>query len=734
MKKILYLALVLVIFLLLYPIPNNRPTYSKTLLDNAGNLLCANVSSEQQWHLPLDEDIPEILGKAIMLYEDEYFYYHAGINPISVIKSVLINSKAGKVKRGASTITMQVMRLRNRSANRSVKTKIFESIGAIKYSLIKRKSGVLREWCDIAPFGGNTIGIKTAAFRYFNRPLDQLSYGEMALLAVLPNTPTSVNLSKNRSILISRRNTLLQKMADRKVISEDELTLSMGEDLPSQPNKVPSEAQHLLSYLIKKYPNKNQFITTLDGSLQNRLTQLVNEESNYLQREDINNLAAMVVDIERDEIVAYVGNTIQQNKGFSYVDIIQSPRSYGSLLKPLLYALALEEGSFLPNEFIADIPTNYGEFRPENFDKKFRGIVPLGDLVTQSLNVPSVRLLHELGQNKFYKLIQDLQIKHLNRGVDHYGLSIILGGGETTLWEISRIYKGLAQNYLGMNKPYKDMKVLKDEKVVNSSTFTFSTYSLQHLFNTMTNLSRPREEKSWQLFGYNHKVAWKTGTSYGHKDAWAAGFNKKYQVTVWVGNEIGEGRKDLTGIVRAAPILFKIFNILPQNEWFTTKAPYATNTVITTCKETGLLKGNLCKHITSLRVHKISHALKTCDFHEINLIGDTLLKFHPLIEYYYAVANPQYQKNIPNNTRLKIIYPYKGLKIFLPKTTDSSKNSFLAQANIKNTYLHWYLDDIYIATTENAQLLIQSHAGYHRLLIIDEDGNRDECTFEIIEN
>jgi penicillin-binding protein 1C len=348
--------------------------------------------------------------------------------------------------------------------------------------------------------------------------------------------------------------------------------------------------------------------------------------------------------------------------------------------------------------------------------------------------VPSVRLLHEIGQNNFYSLLQRLKIQNLNKGIDHYGLSIILGGGETTPWEISRIYKGLAQNYLEINRPFDPIKILIDEKQSTLTDFKFTAYSMQHTVEAMSNLSRPREEKSWQLFGYNHKVAWKTGTSYGHKDAWAAGFNNQYQVTVWVGNEIGEGRKDLTGIVRAAPIMFKIFNILPNKKWFSKKPNITPSSTIKVCKETGLLKGKLCRHLVNFKVNKISHGLKTCEYHHISELGDTILKFHPLVEYYYSNSNPNFKINENSSSTLKIVYPYPNLKIYLPKTDKINQNSFLARCNINDTNIHWYLDNKFIGTTQSPQLLINTGAGLHHILVIDDLGNRDEQRFEVIEN
>jgi penicillin-binding protein 1C len=249
----------------------------------------------------------------------------------------------------------------------------------------------------------------------------------------------------------------------------------------------------------------------------------------------------------------------------------------------------------------------------------------------------------------------------------------------------------------------------------------------------MANLSRPREEKSWQLFGYDHKVAWKTGTSYGHKDAWAAGFNGIYQVLVWVGNEKGEGRKDLTGIVRAAPVMFKIFNSLPHKSWFSSKPDLNLKNSLLVCKETGLLKGSLCKSIHSLKTSHSSLHLKTCNYHTIEQNGDTILKFHPLIEYYYTAANPSYKKQ-GLLTSINLIYPSDGMKIYLPKLSKGIKNSFKAKCISSGKRIHWYLNDKFIITTIENEVLLSVIPGMHKLSVFDDDGNSAHCNFEILRN
>ncbi|MCZ2102670.1 MAG: transglycosylase domain-containing protein, partial [Chitinophagales bacterium] len=525
--------LILLILFFILPIPNNKPTFSKQLYSADHELISAIVSSEQQWCFPMDEAIPEHLKTCIVLYEDEYIKYHPGVNPISIIKAFFANKQAKRTVRGASTLAMQVMRMRNNNAKRSWSNKIQETVSALKYSLLNRDQTIIRDWCEIAPFGGNTIGIKAAALRYFNRPLDKLSWAEYALLTVMPNGPSTANLTKNRDKLKQKRDLLLKKLNRKGYLNHADLELYLDEDLPEVLREIPQSAYHLLLFLSKKYPDKNIFHTTIQKSIQENTMELLNREGTFLQIDDINNLAAVVIDVQTNQLVAYHGNIRNRQNKFSYVDIVQSPRSYGSLLKPLLYASALDRGLFLPYELVADIPTAIGDFQPKNFDKKYRGAVPLSDILLQSLNVPAVRLLNYTGLQYFYDLISQLNLAYLNRGADHYGLSIILGGGESSLWDLTRLYKGFAQNYLGFPNPYGAVQTLQEEAKQDSKVnLKFSAFAIDYTVKTMADLTRPREEKSWDLYENNYKIAWKTGTSYGHKDAWAIGFNGKYAVGV----------------------------------------------------------------------------------------------------------------------------------------------------------------------------------------------------------
>lgn len=742
------------------PLPQYKPKYSKALYSKEGTLLSATVSANNQWCFPLDEKLPENFKHCVIIYEDEYFPYHFGCNPISILKALFINHKKAKIVRGASTIPMQVMRMKNQSRNRSWYNKLMETIQAIKYSFLHTDQTILREWAEMAPFGGNTIGAKAASLRYFGRTLDNLSWAEYALLAVMPNGPSSASLTKNRESLRKKRNFLLKKLHKKGFFDQSELHLYEEEDLPTTTKSIPQQAYHLLQLMSKKHPEVYVFHSTVPEVMQSKIYDLLEREASFLIQEDIRNHACVVIDVQNNELMSYHGNISGNNQSFSYVDIVQSPRSYGSLLKPILYAHALETGQFLPNELVADIPTAIGEFQPENFDKKYRGAVPFEEVIIQSLNVPSVRVLNTSGLQKFYELLKKLEFTHLNKGADHYGLSIILGGGEATLWDLCRVYKGLAQNFLNHTDAYKEVQCLQMQDVKSSkSQFAFSQSSLHATIQAMADVSRPREEKSWEQFGIEHKIAWKTGTSFGHKDAWALGFNGKYMVGIWIGNEGGEGRFDLTGISKAAPLMFKVFNLMPENQWFKTSSTSAATDEIRVCSASGKLAGPLCKDTYVLKNNRTSFQLQPCNFHQIVRVNDsglaisencnqdvvftdTLFVLPSMMEYYYRQSHVDYKGLPPNDPSCpsfsqlcKIIYPQNGLKVFLPKEKIDLQNDLIVKAyhREKDSQLFWFLDDKYVNITKNNHnIQLKLSKGKHVLTISDPYGYQDQIVFEIL--
>ena len=733
-----------------------RP-FSPVLYTNEGELIAATVAADEQWRFPRSQDLPEFLKEAIMHYEDEYFLWHPGINPASLWKAWRTNREAGKIVRGGSTLTMQVARMARHRSKRGYVQKMLEMLAAFKLELLYSKDEILAQWCRLAPFGGNVEGIETAAWRFFGRPLHQLSRAEMATLAVLPNSPALIHPGKNRIALLHKRNALLAKMADQGFIKEDHLALLQAEPLPQKPYDLPQEALHLLVHLKKKYPGRYLFKSNLSASIQKRTNLAITDALAKLERRGIRSAAALVIDIERNELMAYCGNTPDADGSMRYVDLVHAPRSYGSLLKPMLYAYAIDRGALLPKELISDVPTRIQGFEPDNFDEKFRGAVPFDEMLIQSLNVPAVRALHYLGYRAFYDFLQAMQPAHLDRGADHYGLSIILGGAESDLWSMARMYKGLARSYLGYPRPFSHPLILQNEKA-QKMKMQLGALAVDHTVSAMTNLEKPREEQGWQQLRPVHDVAWKTGTSYGHRDAWAIGFNKKFLVAVWAGNEDGEGREGLTGINVAAPIFFNLMEQMSEKgQGLIRNSLYANQ--VKTCAYTGRRAGPQCDSVEWLAVNKISHQWRSCEAHKVGAIKDDY--FHPLSclesefptdtffvlpareESYYRRNHTNYfvlpplAKNCrqdDHHEALHFVYPYKKAKIFLPVESNGERRTLLARAATQGERekLFWYLNEQFLGVTSDVhEMACLPPPGPHKLTIVHEDGHRIYTDFQV---
>src|SRR6185312_15508988 len=316
--------------------------------------------------------------------------------------------------------------------------------------------------------------------------------------------------------------------------------------------------------------------STLDADLQIAALQMVRDHADTLGRELIHNVAAVVVDNQSFEVLAYVGNSAwsAHNDVGLAVDIVQRPRSTGSVLKPFLYAAMLDSGQLLPHMLVADIPTQYSGYSPENFDHLYRGAVPADTALAQSLNVPAVRSLKEFGVERFYDLLHRMGMSTLNRTPQDYGLTLVLGGAEGTLWDITGMYANLmdtARRTTGSAPhPYQALHVLRVGKEVGDSRMSEITPGAAWLtLNALLEAQRPAEEAHWKSFASSRNIAWKTGTSWGFRDAWAVGSTSRYTVAVWVGNASGEGRPGLTGATAAAPLMFELHDRLDPAPWLT---------------------------------------------------------------------------------------------------------------------------------------------------------------------
>ncbi len=745
---------------------------STVLYDANNELLSAKIASDGQWRYPQLDSVPLKFKHCITLFEDEYFYYHPGINPVSIIKSFKRNVSAGKVKSGGSTITMQVARMMRGNQSRTYLNKFVEMLLAMRIELSYRKSSILKTYASNAPFGSNVVGISAASWRYFGRSPFQLSWAESALLAVLPNAPSLIYPGKNHQRLLTKRNTLLKKLMDKKVIDESTYKLSIQEPLPGKPYAVPQLANHLLNRSINEHGSSQIYKSTIRKNLQVQVTDLLNKHVANLSANQIDNACVLVAEVESGNVLAYVGNSSDiKNEHENYVDVISAPRSTGSILKPFLYAFMLNENKILPTTLIEDVPTQIGSYGPKNFNLTYDGLVQANLAIARSLNVPAVKMLLDYGTAKFHYRLKQLGFKTFTKPTTHYGLSLILGGGEATLWDIASAYSSMGRALLGYNNSrkkytsdnYRSLSYLQTEnkkpKMVKEDVLNAS--SLWYTFNAMTELIRPQDYVGWAQFLSRNKIAWKTGTSYGFRDAWAVGLNGKYIVAVWVGNADGEGRPELTGTGAAAPLMFSVFNLLSEKKWFA--KPTSDMESIKVCKESGCKASEICPDASMQLMPRGAQKTLMCKYHKLihldasekyRVNSDCYLVSEmkdvpwfvitPTQEFFYKQHNAFYKVlpdylpgcTIDENTRqLDIVYPREGFKIYMPVNEKGEKEKCVLKAAHKNSeaVLFWQLDGQMVGTTQKFhQVSVIPEVGKHLLLITDDKGEMNTVKFEVI--
>ena len=762
----------------------NTPT-SYVLEDRDGNLLSASIAADGQWRFPSNKKIPQKFIDCITTFEDRRFFYHPGVDPIAICRAIIKNIKGIGVVQGGSTINMQVIRLSKKDNKRNLWNKLTESILAIRLQCGYSKKGVLALYAANAPFGSNVVGLDAAAWRYFGRSPAKLSWGEMAALAVLPNAPALVHPGKNRTVLLRKRNVLLDQLVAAGKIDVSTCTLAKLEPLPGAPLPLPQNAPHLLQRFKKQnqlVKGETKIITTIDGNLQKNVAAIVQQHQSVLKGNGINNACALVLDVETGNTLAYVGNIYAPtNKEMeSDVDVIVARRSPGSALKPILYAAMLSDGLILPNSIIPDIPTQIGSYAPKNFDLGYDGAVPAGKALSRSLNIPAVKLLQQYKYQRFYETLQQCGINTLNRSADTYGLSLILGGCEVTMWDLAGVYASMARSVNHQSKNHGKFdptdfhapgyisgtsgiglrQTTKEEKPANN--ISLDATAIWFTFLSMQEVMRPGEEGLWQQFSSSQTIAWKTGTSFGFRDGWAIGITPKNVVAVWVGNTDGEGRPGLIGVHTAAPILFDIFRLLPTVPFF--QKPVYNYTYLPVCRQSGYRANIDCPDVDTLFMPPNGEKAPLCAYHKmINLDATGTYRvteqcespsamqhkswfiLSPAMEYYYRQRNAGY-KPLPafkagcifqeTGKPIELIYPQEGAKIYVPLelSGEKGKTVFTAAHRITGTKIFWSLDDAFVGTTQSFhQLALDPSVGKHIITLVDESGISVSKQFEILE-
>jgi penicillin-binding protein 1C len=776
-----FLGLLLLFWLFSLPSPLFEDPYSLVLEDAEGKLLSAKIAEDGQWRFPAPKSIPTKFEKAILTFEDKRFRYHPGVDPISFGRAIIQNLKAGKVVSGGSTLTMQVIRLSRKGKSRTIWEKIIEVWLATRLELAHSKDEILNLYAAHAPFGGNVVGLDAASWRYFGKDTKLLSWSEAATLAVLPNSPALIHPGRNRQLLLNKRNRLLGQMLEETILDSLSYELALEEPIPNEPYALPRYAPHLLDRLALSSKDKKgkaaRFRSTLNLDLQKQVNAIVGRHYEHLKTNEIHNLAAVVMDVETGKVLSYVGNVTDLGGGHGQaVDIIRAARSSGSILKPLLYAFMLQEGKILPGSIIPDVPINYSGYTPENFSETYDGMVPANFAISRSLNVPLVRMLEDYGLEKFhYDLTKRLDFPSINQSATYYGLPLILGGAEITLEDITNTYACMARsvNHFSPNSSRYSISdfrpwqlILKDsffdKKQLVKEAPVLSAGASWVAFQAMRNLERPGTEGNWEVFNSGRPIAWKTGTSFGFKDAWSVGVTSRYAVGVWVGNADGEGRPGLIGAEAAAPVMFDIFEQLPNADWF--EQPFDDMVEMEVCTKSGYRAGPGCETRTEwvpeggllapvCAYHKLIH-LDQAEKYRVNsgcyepdkMQHKYWFVLSPVEEFFYKNIHPDYiplppfapecDQKILEEGSLQLIYPRAFTEIYVPKTLDGSRGKTVFKAAHRNeeATIFWHIDQQYIGKTQHFHHLeCAPGPGMHELVLMDEGGNTVRQKFEIVE-
>lgn len=777
------------------PDPLFSTPWSRVLVARDGKLLGARLGADEQWRFPARRAVPERLRRAVVRFEDRRFDHHPGIDPLAVARAVRQNLRAGRITSGASTISMQVVRLARAPRPRTLGEKLVEACAALVLELRYDKDEILALYAAHAPLGGNVVGLEAAAWRYFGREPETLSWAESALLAVLANRPAAIHPGRNREALREKRDALLVRLRKAGELDDLELSLALAEPIPERPRALPRLAPHLLDHLsvavpADASPDTVRFETTLDPELQRRSVDLVALHARALAHQQIRNAAAIVLRNDPFEVVAWVGNShVEPDPEHGrMLDLVERPRSTGSVLKPFLYAAMVGAGEILPDQLVADVPTHIAGFVPENYDRQFRGAVSARLALARSLNVPAVRLLRGHGVARFHEELRTFGMSSLVRSPDHYGLTLVLGGAEGTLGELTAMYARLAQLATRGSAVLERPAILRTNRRAgigdgdgshdvdgagarpprrHPAPAGIDAASAWITLDALTEVTRPDSHGGWQTFRSARPVAWKTGTSYGLRDAWAIGTTPEYTIGVWVGNADGEGRAGLSGVSTAAPLLFDLLEILPPSNgagFF--REPREKMKPVRTCKDDGHLANDLCEARVQW-IPRSSRPIRVSPYHARIFVDEATghrvdsrcrpvhalrlrpwFVLPPTMAHYYRRQDPAYREppswapdclaapESADGGPIALLYPAASTALYVPIELDGSRGRTVFEAVHRDpdATLHWHLDERFVASTRTFhQLALAPSSGDHRLVLVDDEGHRLERRFRVLE-
>jgi penicillin-binding protein 1C len=767
---ILTLLLLFILFDFIFPL-KIRQDYSTVITDAGGTIMKAYLSSDDKWRMYSEPDeITPALKKAIIFKEDKYFYYHFGVNPVSVFRALVNNLTSGRRTSGASTISMQVARLLE-PKRRTYLNKLIEIFRATQLEWHYSKNEILQLYLNLVPFGGNIEGVKAAAMIYLNKMPDQLSIGEIAALSIIPNRPNTLKPGENNELLKKERDTWLKKYMEAALFPGQDILDALEEPLQAYRHMLPDHAHHICRRLYDSEKGSHTICSTIQLETQLKTEALVKEHVNRLYFRNVKNAAALVIDNKTGNVTAYVGSAdFFNSEDAGQVDGVRAVRSPGSTLKPLIYGLAFDKGIVTPKSVISDVPVYYSGYEPENYDGKYHGQVNIEYALSNSLNVPAVKMMNELSTGTVIETLIKAGFSQIKKDRDNLGLSVALGGCGVTLEELTYLYHTLSnkgvlkdirlikrdepqfkKNIKKPGRKNKKNKLKDDYTTLNRILTEEAVYMVTDI---LTQVTRPDMPTEWQNSANLPRVAWKTGTSYGRRDAWSIGYNKNYTIGVWVGNFSGTGVPELSGAVAAAPLLFKIFNALDygsEENWY--EIPEGLKSRIV-CSVTGQPYSDFCSDLViDYYIPSVSSTVKCRHMKEVLISPDSSVSYcmnclphfgyikalypnyAPEVIAYYEENNINYQKIPPHNPKCERIFggiapvitsPLDGAEYYVDET-DSMQVALSCNASNDVESVFWYINKRYFkSAAPNEKLFFTPVEGTIEISCSDDKGRNTD--------
>lgn len=553
LKGFLALTWCAILSLLAFPVATQevRDEVGATLYDTHGQVLARYPTQDNYWRFAVQlEDIDPLFIQALLAIEDECYFTHSGVDIPAILRALKSWRETGEVVSGASTITMQLVR-QYKPRDRVLASKFIESIAAIKYEFIYTKNNILEQYLTRISYGGNIQGIEAATWRYYGKKPEQLTWDEIALLIALPQAPEARRPDRHPVGAKAGRDRILDRLVRAGLLTQIIADEAKEIPVPREIYNFPSESDIGAPLLFVKGQDVKSYI---DPKVQN----LAHETLRMALNRDKRTVNASVVIVENKtrHVIGHVTAGKREHEG-GWLDLTRSIRSPGSTLKPFIYGLAMSDGKANANSPIMDMPTRFGAYQPENFNRRYHGTVRLKDALKHSLNVPAVAALEQVGAARFEALLASAGASprlSSHREKDS-GLSLALGGAGMQAVDLATLYTGLAND--GKVAP---LIWTKNQKISQDTVQILPKNVAKEVTKVLASATPPQGRMPGTLAEGRPSIAYKTGTSYGARDSWAAGYTQSYTVIVWVGRPDGAPRPGETGRRSAAPLLFDIFD------------------------------------------------------------------------------------------------------------------------------------------------------------------------------